>query len=74
MAILRSLDGKFYDVPDDLLFSYLIPADKVKKRARVGGGDPDELDDDELKAISAGSAPAPLSEWHNAWHNTWTPT
>jgi hypothetical protein len=32
MAILRSLDGRFYEIPDELVFRYLIPADKVKER------------------------------------------
>jgi hypothetical protein len=65
MAILRSLDGRFYDIPDGLLSNYLIPADKVKERATGSGRDPDALDDDELKAVSAGGTPTPLSEWHN---------
>lgn len=30
MAILRSADGKFYDVPDDELANYEVPADQVK--------------------------------------------
>jgi len=32
MAILRGLDGKFYEVPDTQLDSYLIPEDKVKEK------------------------------------------
>jgi hypothetical protein len=69
MAILRSLDGKFYEIPDDLLSSYLIPADKVKERVEGHGEDPDLLDDDALKAVSGGNTSAPLSDWHNVWHN-----
>lgn len=30
MAILRSADGKFYDVPDDELANYEVPAEQVK--------------------------------------------
>jgi len=30
MAILRSTDGKFYDVPDEELGNYEVPADQVK--------------------------------------------
>jgi hypothetical protein len=67
MAILRSLDGKFYELPDDLLSRYLIPADKVKERLGGNGGDPDALDDDTLKAVRGGSTSA--AAWHNVWHN-----
>ena len=71
MAILRSLDGKFYEIPDDLLSRYLIPADKVKERVIGDGGDPDSLDDDALKAVIGGSTSAPAST--SDWHNKWTP-
>jgi hypothetical protein len=67
MAILRSLDGNFYEIPDDLASRYLIPADKVKERVEDNGGDLDLLDDDALKAVIGGSTPAPASEWHNKW-------
>jgi hypothetical protein len=69
MAILRSLDGKFYEIPDELLASYLIPADKVKERLKGDGGEPDSLDDDALRAVIGGNAGAPVTEakWHN-WH------
>jgi hypothetical protein len=40
MAILRSLDGQFYEVPDDQLAKYLIPADKVKEKVQGTGEDP----------------------------------
>ena len=36
MAILRSADGKFYDVPDDELSNYEIPADQVKGMLAAG--------------------------------------
>jgi hypothetical protein len=65
VAILRGLDGKFYEIPDHVLSSYLIPADKVKERIRGNGGDPDEVDDGALKTVSGGSGQAPVSEWHN---------
>jgi hypothetical protein len=32
MAILRALDGRFYDLPDDALDQYLIPADQLKAK------------------------------------------
>jgi hypothetical protein len=69
MAILRSLDGKFYEIPDEALSGYLIPEEKVKERLKSSGGDPDELDEDALRAVRGGSTPAPASDWHNAWQN-----
>ena len=39
MAILRSVDGQFYDVPDDQLAQYLVPADKVKEKLQGSGTD-----------------------------------
>ena len=38
MAVLRSLDGKFYEVPDDQVEKYLVPADKVKEKLQAAGG------------------------------------
>ena len=37
MAILRSVDGKFYEVPDDKLDAFLIPEDKVKEKLNEAG-------------------------------------
>jgi hypothetical protein len=37
MAILRSVDGRFYEVPDDQLNQYLIPEDKVKEKLEGSG-------------------------------------
>jgi len=45
MAILRSNDGKFYDVADDQLEDKLIPAEEVKER---------------LGEVGVGSAPGPV--------------
>ena len=38
MAILRGIDGKFYDVPDDQLASFEVPRDKVKELLAKAGG------------------------------------
>ena len=38
MAILKSIDGKFYEVPDNQLDSLLIPADQVKDKLQAAGG------------------------------------
>jgi hypothetical protein len=69
MAILRSLDGQFYEIPDELLAGYRIPAEKVKERLISNGGDPGELDEATLKALTGGSTSASASEWHNVWQN-----
>ena len=40
MAIVRSLEGMFYDVPDDELGKYQVPPDQVKKLMESAGGRP----------------------------------
>ncbi|MCX7825913.1 MAG: hypothetical protein N2689_10185 [Verrucomicrobiae bacterium] len=35
--ILRSIDGKFYQIPDVEAAQYLIPADKVQETLRAAG-------------------------------------
>jgi hypothetical protein len=38
MAILRAMDGKFYDVPDDQATKFEVPRDKVKELLEQSGG------------------------------------
>ena len=38
MAILRGIDGKFYEVPDDQVASFEVPRDKVKELLEKAGG------------------------------------
>ena len=44
MAILRSVDGKFYEVPDKDLEKFEVPADQVREKlgdnVQAGGGAP----------------------------------
>ncbi len=40
MAILRSVDGRLYDVPDDQLGNYEVPAEKVGELMAEAGGEP----------------------------------
>jgi len=40
MAILRALDGKFYEVPDNEASKYEVPRDKVKELLAKAGGPP----------------------------------
>ena len=37
MAILRSLDGRFFEIPDDQVDRFLIPADQVKAKLDAAG-------------------------------------
>lgn len=37
MAILQSIDGRFYQVPDDEAEGFLVPADKVEETLRASG-------------------------------------
>jgi hypothetical protein len=37
MAVVRSLQGTFYDIPDDELENYKVPADKVKSLMEAAG-------------------------------------
>jgi len=38
MAILRGVDGKFFDVPDDQLETFEVPREKVKELLEKSGG------------------------------------
>ena len=37
MAILRSMDGRFYRIPDEEAGKFLVPADKVEETLRAAG-------------------------------------
>lgn len=39
MAILRSVDGRFYEVPDDKLEAFAVPEDKVKEKLQQAGAE-----------------------------------
>ena len=69
MAILRSMDGKFYNIPDDQLGEYEMGPDEVK---------------DQIGAAGAQGGPGPQGGprgdvqpqgfgcWRNCWHNCWS--
>ncbi len=40
MAILRGMDGKFYDVPDEEAHKFEVPREKVKELLSKAGGPP----------------------------------
>jgi hypothetical protein len=64
MAILRSMDGKFYNIPDDQLEQHLVPAEELKNHlgAEGPGGQP---------GADAGLV-TPQGCWRNCWRNCWS--
>jgi hypothetical protein len=40
MPVLRGMDGKFYDVPDDQAAHFEVPREKVKELLAKSGGPP----------------------------------
>jgi hypothetical protein len=65
MAILRSLDGDYYEVPDDHLSGYRIPASTVKEKAQCCVQDCGPGGDPVLVAVRSGSRYLPAPIWHN---------
>ena len=59
MAILKSADGQFYDVPDDQLDAHLIPAEEVKQKLEEAGSPGPEGGGMEGGPISIGPGGAP---------------
>lgn len=62
MAILRSTDGKFYDVPDAELEDKLIPGEEVK--AKLQSSQPKEK-------VADGEITANHGSWRNCFRNYW---
>ena len=63
MAILRSTDGKFYDIPDEQLESALIPGEQVKDKLQSAQPEQEKAADDELTANHW--------RWRNCFRNYW---
>ena len=67
MAIVRSMDGKFYNIPDEKLESHLVPADEVK--AKLDAAKQTRADakaDDDTVVTPHGYC------WRNCWRrNCW---
>jgi hypothetical protein len=63
MAILRSLDGKFYEVPDKDLENYEMPEERVKEIVgpSAGQGGSGDVDPYGWKIYFGG--------WRNCWRN-----
>ena len=63
MAILRSTDGKFYEVPDEQLEDKLIPGEEVK--AKLAGARSAKKD------VADGEITANHGYWRNCFRNYW---
>ena len=62
MAILRSSDGKFYDVPDEQLEDKQIPGDEVKTKLKSAKP---------KKKLADGELTANQGCWRNCFRNYW---
>ena len=58
MAILRSVDGRFHDLPDDLLSRFEVPAELVSQvMAALGDGAPELRTDPAMRDARAPWSP-----------------
>lgn len=64
MAILRSSDGKFYDIPDSELSSMEVPAEKLKEVLSEMGPEGGQGD---VQPYGWGWR----NHWRNHWRNCW---
>lgn len=81
MAILRSMDGKFYNIPDDTLGEYEMGPDEVKEQIGAAGGPQGGPGGPQM---GGGGGPGPQQRgggdvqpqgygcWQNCWHNCWS--
>ncbi len=81
MAILRSMDGKFYNIPDDTLGEYEMGPDEVKEQIgeAAGGGGPQGGGPQGGGGGGPQGGPGQVQPqrgghgcWHNCWHNCWS--
>jgi len=74
MAILRSMDGQFYNVPDDQLSAMLVPAEQVKAKlnATAASSLPDGAHASEDMVTPHGGPCRWRNCWsRNCWRNCW---
>ena len=72
MAILRSTDGKFYDIPDEQLEDKLIPGEQVKAKLESVQPDKEKADDSEITANGYRWRNCFRNYWRrNCWRNCW---
>ena len=75
MAILRSMDGKFYNIPDDTLGEYDMGPEEVKEQIGAVGGGPEGGPGPQGGGPGAVQPQRPRGGhgcWHNCWHNCWS--
>ena len=78
MAVLRSVDGRFYDVPDEELDQFEVPAERVNELMEaMGGGEPEGGPMGEGPP-AGGEGVDPYHHrwrrrryWRNYWRNCW---
>lgn len=70
MAILRSMDGKFYNIPDDQLGEYEMGPDEVKEQLGAAGGGPGG-GGPMGGGPGGGGNVTPQGYWRNCWRNCW---
>ena len=72
MAILRSVDGRLYDVPDDQLSDYEVPAEKVNElMAEMGEGPAGGGGGGDVEPYGWGWHRRRRYYWRNCWRNYW---
>ena len=70
MAILRSMDGQFYNVPDDKLNEMLVPAEQVK--AKLNAAAASSLPDGAHATEDSVTPHRRPCGWRNCWsRNCW---
>ena len=74
MAILRSTDGKFYNIPDDQLGEFEMSPDQVKEQIGDVGPGPGGPGPGPGGPCGPGGPVQPQGHhhhWHNCWRNCW---
>jgi hypothetical protein len=77
MAILRSVDGQFYEIPDEQLPALRIPFDRVKAQGQAARPCPEVPRCQPAPAAYVAAEECRTSAWwgpyrlgwHNVWHN-----
>ena len=67
MAILRSNDGQFYNVPDNALSEMRIPAGQVKAQLTSAAAEDLVIQ----KEAGTGDSVTPHGYGHGCWRNCW---
>ena len=71
MAILRSMDGQFYNVPDSQLNAMLVPADEVKTELNAAEAN-SSLPEGAQNAADMVTPHGRRGGWRNCWsRNYW---